>query len=717
MFAIVLLATMTAPASALSATVPFELFDNRMLVTVSLDGKGPFSMIVDTGSSSLVITPDVARRLGIAARPAGRAYGAGSGSSALASARVPSLALGPLRFRNVNADVIDLSPIRHRFGFPALDGVIGYETLRRFRVGINMDASLITLSSTTPAIPKTASAVAFAVDADGLIHIPAAVDGVHGTFLVDTGDRSSLTLFRRFAQANDFYRDAPVRNVVTGYGVGGPIYSDLLRTTVSLFGSTIPSVLTRASRDKGGAFATGPEDASVGMGLLKRFNLVFDYPDNKIFAWPSTLFAYADHRAPVAYGQTNLPPLARHALFGAAVAQDSNGVRASLVISGSPAADAGLLAGDTIRAIDGTPVESVAAFLAVVHDLPAGKRIDVDIVRNGAPLRLAAVLAAAPDESDAGVVTRYGEVVVDDSLRRTLVSMPQGLASPAPAVLLIGGIGCYSIDVAKNPQDAYLHLSHDLAHAGFVAMRVEKSGVGDSQGPPCRNVDFDAEVRGYTAALAALQHDPLVDPARVYLLGHSIGTIVAPSLALENRVAGVIVVEAVARDWPEYEIRNLRRQLELAGESSSAIDLALVEKAQCMQRLLFEYQSENEIERSIPSCRAHNGVYPVSVDYVREVARLNIVQAWAKLNVPVLAIYGDSDLETELADHQRIAAIVNAAHSGAATLTVMPAMSHRLGRAATATAAESDDERAALEQYDTDLSAAIVAWLRGRPRS
>ncbi len=131
---------MTAPASAASATLPFTLFDNRMLIAVSLDGKGPFSMIVDTGSSSLVITLDVARRLGIAARAAGRAYGAGSGSSALAAARVPSLAIGALRFRNVNAGVIDLSPIRRKFGFPALDGVIGYDTLRRYRMGIDIDA-------------------------------------------------------------------------------------------------------------------------------------------------------------------------------------------------------------------------------------------------------------------------------------------------------------------------------------------------------------------------------------------------------------------------------------------------------------------------------------------------------------------------------------------------------------------------------------------------
>ena len=209
-----------------------------------------------------------------------------------------------------------------------------------------------------------------------------------------------------------------------------------------------------------------------------------------------------------------------------------------------------------------------------------------------------------------------------------------------------------------------------------------------------------------------MQHDPQVNPARVYLLGHSIGTIIAPRLASSNRVAGVIVVEAVGRDWPEYEIRNLRRDLELDNEMSASTDQALIEKAQCMARLFFEDQSETVIEKTMPACKAHNGVYPTSVAYMRQVAQLNVIEPRAHLQVPVLAIYGSSDFETELADHQRIVERRQRAHAGTATLVVIPAMSHGLGRAATPKVAENDDERGVVEVYDTDVSAAIVAWLR-----
>lgn len=297
----IVLATLMASASgSASTTLPFTMFDNRIVVQATLDGHGPYAFIVDTGSSSLVVTPAVARALGLAAQRAGSAYGAGSGSAARSLTRIPNVRLGSLSFRNVDAEVLDLSTIRRAIGFPRLDGIIGYGTLGAYRVGVDMDRQVLTLSRAALRIPNTATPTPFTLT-DGLIHISAAVNGVHGNFLVDTGDRWSLTLFRNFAAANDFYRDAPVRNVVTGIGIGGPVYSDVLRTTVSVFGTAVAGVVTRASRDQGGVFAFGSEAASIGNGLLKRFNIVYDYPDKQMYAWPSRFFGQAERYQPLVF--------------------------------------------------------------------------------------------------------------------------------------------------------------------------------------------------------------------------------------------------------------------------------------------------------------------------------------------------------------------------------------------------------------------------------
>ena len=213
-------------------------------------------------------------------------------------------------------------------------------------------------------------------------------------------------------------------------------------------------------------------------------------------------------------------------------------------------------------------------------------------------------------------------------------------------------------------------------------MRLEKSGTGDSQGPPCMTVDLLTEMRSYEVALTALARDSHVDSNRIYLFGHSIGSLMAPRIANNGKIAGVIVAEAVGRNWIEYELWNLRRQLVLDGEPPAQVDKLLAMKEICMHRLLVEKQSESEIEQTQPECKAHN-VYPAPAAYMQEAAAMNIAEPWTKLHLPLLVIYGNADFITAEADHRGIAGIVNAAHPGTATLKVVVGMDHHLDVAAT----------------------------------
>jgi alpha-beta hydrolase superfamily lysophospholipase len=407
--------------------------------------------------------------------------------------------------------------------------------------------------------------------------------------------------------------------------------------------------------------------------------------------------------------------LPRHGVFGAVLSESARGAVVSRVVPQSAAADAHVSPGDVIIVVDSIRTPNVAAFLAQIHRLHAGQRAIISLLHNGAQRKTTVLLGAPANETDPAVTTDYGVVEVDGSLRRTLVTYPNTTSGKRPAVLLLGGIGCYTVDAAANPQDAYMRLTHDISRAGFVTMRLEKSGVGDSQGPPCRSVDFDAEERSYAAALTSLKSDPHVDSSRVFLFGHSIGSLEAPRLALKQHVAGVIVAEAVGRDWPEYEVRNLRRQLELLGTSPSDTDAALTEKQQCLVRLLYQREDEASIERSIPGCKTANGVYPVDARYMQQVAAVNAIDTWSKVNVPVLAIYGTSDFITEEADHRRIVAVVNAHHASNAVYNAIDGMDHYLFTAPSQKAS-LDLAGGAARTYDTQLSAVVVGWLRSKTR-
>lgn len=78
-----------------------------------------------------------------------------------------------------------------------------------------------------------------------------------------------------------------------------------------------------------------------------------------------------------------------------------------------------------------------------------------------------------------------------------------------------------------------------LTRRGLVTVRIENSGVGDSEGAPCPTVDLDNEAAGYAAALHAMEQYPYVDPSRVFLFGHSIGGIRPRTSSPVSRSIGI----------------------------------------------------------------------------------------------------------------------------------------------------------------------------------
>jgi len=145
--------------------------------------------------------------------------------------------------------------------------------------------------------------------------------------------------------------------------------------------------------------------------------------------------------------------LPRHGTFGAALADKNGQLVISRIIEGGAAGKAGITAGDIIMNLGAAPTPNVLAFLDALHSWHAGQTVAVTIVRNGRSQRILVTLGTPPDENDPQVQTIYGTVAVDGSLRRTLLTLPTNGNAPFPAVLILGGIGCYSVDVAANPQD------------------------------------------------------------------------------------------------------------------------------------------------------------------------------------------------------------------------------------------------------------------------
>jgi pimeloyl-ACP methyl ester carboxylesterase len=255
--------------------------------------------------------------------------------------------------------------------------------------------------------------------------------------------------------------------------------------------------------------------------------------------------------------------LARRPFLGLHVKADGDRLLVAEALAGGAAASAGVDAGDVLVAIDGEAVKDAIHLLGIARARRAGDRVRFEVERARAPLQLDAVAPPLPVEtSDAGDV-QLGAVRVGGYRLRTIVNVPRS-PGPHPAILYLQGQRGRSCEHPLDPDATLRRLVDDCTHAGLLVLRVERSGVGDSEGPPCSVTGLDVELDGYLAAIDHLRSRHDVDPARIFLFGQSLGAMTAPLLALERAVAGIIVYGATAARWHECVVDTTRRQLRLS---------------------------------------------------------------------------------------------------------------------------------------------------------
>jgi pimeloyl-ACP methyl ester carboxylesterase len=409
--------------------------------------------------------------------------------------------------------------------------------------------------------------------------------------------------------------------------------------------------------------------------------------------------------------------LKRGAFFGAKVNPVPDEVRETLkleagvgamidrVIPGSTAEGAGFKSGDVILSLDGAKIAGANDLVRAIAGRKANTLVAIAF-RRGDNLRTENVsLKGRPLEKSDDYETMYGAVACRAGQLRTIITHPRG-DGKHPAVFLIQGIGLFSIDNPVGALGSYRTLIEDFTRRGFVTLRVDKPGCGDSEGGPARDVDFDTELDGYRQALKMLKTQSDVDPERVFLFGHSMGGVMAPLLAADTPVKGIIVYGTIGRTWTEYMLENLRRQMELADSDPSAIDRDLKLEAALLNYLYSEKLPPKTIAERYPALRDRlaqtvtDDRYFVdrSLTFFRQLADKNLGEAWEKYSGHVLAIWGKADFVSNEDDHALIARIVNRTEPGHGTFVALDGIDHGFNRAASR---RESFERGRTSQPDT----------------
>lgn len=321
------------------------------------------------------------------------------------------------------------------------------------------------------------------------------------------------------------------------------------------------------------------------------------------------------------------------------------------------------------------------------------------------------------DESD-DYTTIYDYVVSNGHKIRTFITKPKSGSGKFPVLFWIQGINASTIDFPLTTKNYVAPALLSFATDGYVTVRVEKPGVGDSEGGPARLVGWDEEMDIYRQTLKALENYDFVDRDNVYVFGHSMGGCHAPVVCSEFPVKGIITYGTVFMSWLEWAIRSPRVQGILSGQTHAQVDDDVRKTTQFYNYLYNEKKSISWIKKNHPELakmaddNSPDGVMlgDRSIQYMQEVNDRNFGSYWSKLGkTRVLALFGEFDWIALRDDQVYVADSVNAVNPGFAEFRVLPGADHIFAKCSSQQDSFANFGR---QEFNPDLVKVVKDWIK-----
>jgi len=275
-------------------------------------------------------------------------------------------------------------------------------------------------------------------------------------------------------------------------------------------------------------------------------------------------------------------------------------------------------------------------------------------------------------------------------------------ATRLPAVVLVGGSGAADRDGFVYGVPILGQIAGALADAGFIVVRYDKRGVGQSGGR-AEAATFNDYADDARAVVKFLDARKDVDPKHIAIVGHSEGGIVALIAASKDKR-----IDAVAL---------------LATPGMSGADLIAAQQRHLLDRMNMtpeERQAKIDTQKKInDAALSGKGINELPADVRRTIDNAEFQSLLASdpeklmkdVRQPVLIVQGELDTQVDPKNADLLAAL--AAHrkkAPPAEVVKVPGVNHLL---ATAASGEMDEYSSLKDkQVAAPVTQAIVSWLK-----
>lgn len=336
-------------------TLGFRMIKNLMIVQVHINEKGPFNFVLDTGVG-LILISDPKLIDSVAFQNLRSIYITGFGEGEKLSALItPSVdfRIGNAFAKNIPAAILkkDIFELSNYVGIP-IHGLIGYEFFNSFVVKLNFSTSTLTIYKPDKAyIPRKGSRIPLSIE-ERKPYISTRIKLSSGKklpvkLIIDTGAGHPISL----ETIDGIPFELPDKRIPGNLGVGltGPINGYIGRISSLQLGKyTLVDVIAAFPdyKDVASRLFSINRNGNMGLEIIKRFNVVFDYSRASMYLKASTPI-----KESFEYDMAGMEISSAGPNF--------NRLVITRIEPSSPAEKAGLVKGDEILAINFKPVSEI----------------------------------------------------------------------------------------------------------------------------------------------------------------------------------------------------------------------------------------------------------------------------------------------------------------------------------------------------------------------
>ena len=224
-----------------------------------------------------------------------------------------------------------------------------------------------------------------------------------------------------------------------------------------------------------------------------------------------------------------------------------------------------------------------------------------------------------------------------------LLTLPEG-DGPFPAVVLVHGSGSSNMDEKVGKLTPFRDLAQGLAARGIASIRYNKRSfthglkmVLDKKHPITVR---EETVEDALLAAQLLRADRRIDSGRVFLMGHSMGGMLAPRIECEGGdFRGLILLAGSPRRLEEI-------MLDQMAEIMSA-STGLTKKLMAKQHAQFSRLFEGLYDLTDEEARQKKVGGGTTLYYFKEMGQPTVAQWLEKTNKPMLIMQGEKDFQVK----------------------------------------------------------------------